>query len=70
MTGMHPCYARSCDVQVPRWHLMCHRHWWKVPALIRWRVKLAYRNRVRDGWEPWLEAANAAREALEDTGDA
>ena len=63
----HVCHAENCKVQVPPKLLMCRRHWFMVPKLLRDRVWATYRPGQEIDKRPtreYLEAATAAIEAV------
>jgi hypothetical protein len=64
----HTCHARGCPVAVPPKMLMCRRHWFMVPKLLRDRVWATYRTGQEEGnadvTREYLDAADAAIEAV------
>lgn len=58
---MSKCSARECELAVKPGMLMCRRHWFMVPKLLRDTVWETYRN--GDG-TAWLVASGAAVEAV------
>lgn len=67
LPSRHRCHAKGCLVPVARHMLMCRRHWYMVPKLIRDRVWATYREGQCDDMRPseaWHEAADAAIAAV------
>ena len=63
----HHCHARGCTTRCPPEHLMCGRHWRKVPRRIQRLVWAHYRPGQCDDKRPsaeWHEAADAAIAAV------
>lgn len=60
----HHCHATNCNEEVPRERFMCRRHWFSLPASIRYRIQLHYRRGQCDDWQISHEYANAARDAV------
>lgn len=55
---MHQCPVKPCDQQVPNTHLMCRRHWFRVPRPLRDEVRRTYR--AKD----WADHRRACVEAI------
>jgi len=67
----HHCHARGCMVATRPEMLMCRRHWFMVPKLLRDRVWATYRAGQCDDMQPskeWFAAADAAIEAVASRG--
>lgn len=68
MSPTHTCHARGCFAPVPPKMLMCRRHWFMVPSLLRARVWATYRPGQEAGGLPpseeWHQAADAAIAAV------
>lgn len=59
----HRCHVPNCPITVPRWKLMCGRHWAMVPATIQQAVRRHYRygqGSFRRPTKAWLTAARRA----------
>lgn len=60
----HHCHAMGCDAKVKPEMLMCKKHWFFVPKVVRDRVWATYRDGQCDGSpmpsEEWHKAADAA----------
>lgn len=63
----HHCHARFCTVPTKPEMLMCRRHWFMVPKVLRDAVWTTYRPGQCDDKQPseaWHKAADAAIEAV------
>lgn len=60
----HTCHAIDCKANVPPEMLMCRRHWFMVPAILRKRVWATYRDGQCDDWEPSAAYCDAAKAAV------
>lgn len=58
---MSVCFAKGCDREIPRSHLMCVGHWRQVAPTLQQAVITHYRNRNR---REWSRAAMAARKSI------
>jgi hypothetical protein len=61
---LHHCHAVDCWERVPPKFLMCARHWYKVPAVLRRRVWQTYRIGQEIDKQPSEAWCLAAREAI------
>lgn len=60
----HHCHATGCKREVPPEMFMCPRHWFKLPATHRKRIRETYRPGQCDDWQISHAYANAARAAV------
>lgn len=60
----HHCHATDCQIEVPPEMLMCKRHWFMVPYMIRTRVWRAYRHGQCDDMQVTHEYCEAAKAAV------
>ncbi len=61
---MHVCHAIACTEMVPPKMLMCRKHWFSVPKIIRDQVMAHYRSGQIGDWKPSKEYCEAAKAAL------
>lgn len=60
----HTCHAAACEIGVPPEMLMCRRHWFMLPRVLRSRIWATYRDGQCDDWTITHAYANAARDAV------
>lgn len=66
--GDHTCHARRCARRIPPAMLMCPRHWFMVPPILRRKVWAEYRPGQEIDKRPtmaYLVAADAAVNAVD-----
>ena len=61
----HTCHAEGCNVRVPPKLLMCRRHWFMVPPMLRREVWRLYRPGQERDKNPTREYLVAARESID-----
>lgn len=57
------CFVKTCPTQKPYAHLMCAKHWAKVPKPLQDAVYMAY-SRYGALTPEWLAAADAAQDHI------
>ena len=67
---MHTCHAIECKVKVPPSMLMCKKHWFSVPKVIRDTIWATYRAGQVGDWKPSKEYCEAAKLAVRAAGEA
>lgn len=60
----HHCHALRCEEEVAPHLLMCRRHWFMVPKLLRQEVWRLYRPGQERSKQPTAEYVDAARRAI------
>jgi len=60
----HTCHAVDCERSVPPQMLMCKRHWFMVPPVIRSRVWATYQDGQCDTFNPTSAYCQAAKAAV------
>lgn len=60
----HVCHATGCRIPVPPKMLMCRRHWYMVPPLLRAQIWATYRPGQEIDKQPSDEYMEVQRECI------